>query len=368
MRFHVLGLSHTRTTAEYSACAFTQKIRHLCRMLHGQGHTVYHYGVCGSNPLCTERVCVVDNATFAAVHGAYDWRRDGWLINRDNPCYAMFRDNAIAAIRERAQPGDFLLCPFGLDHQPIAEALPQLIAVESGIGYPDTFARWRVYESYAWLNFHNGKEGRGVNPDWYHVVIPNCLDLAQFTYSATKEPFHLFVGRPSALKGRQIAIDVCRELGIPLYVAGQGDTTVGYGVTHLGVLGPEERASWMARASALWCPTYYLEPFGTVAIEAQASGTPVITTDMGAFVETVQHGLTGYRCRTYEHFLWAAKHVDRISPADCRRAANTYSLERVSGMYAEYFDMLTRLHTPCGWYNRNPGRTQLDWLKAGDHD
>src|SRR5713101_3879519 len=205
MRFHVLGLSHTRTSKEYSACAFTQKVRNLCRMLHDQGHEVYHYGVVGSNLNATFRIDVVDEETFARVHGAYDWRRDGWRIDRDNDAYRMFVANAIAAIRARAQPGDFLACTFGLDHQPIAEALPELIAVETGIGYPHPFARWRVYESYAWLHCHNGKEDRLDCPDWYHVVIPNAYDLAEFPFKQEKRAYHIFLGRPTALKGRQIA-------------------------------------------------------------------------------------------------------------------------------------------------------------------
>lgn len=333
-------------------------------MLTCQGQEVYHYGVVGADVHATEAVDVVDEDTFERVHGVYDWRRDGWRIDRENECYQAFARNAILAIGERAKAGDFLLCPFGLDHAPIAHALPQLIAVESGIGYPDCFARWRVYESYAWLNFHNGKEGRATNPDWYHAVIPNGYDLTVFPFCVQKEAFHIFLGRPNHLKGRQIAVDVCRDLHIPLYVAGQGDRTVPAGVTHLGVLNAAQRALWVGHAAALWCPTYYLEPFGGVAVEAQLYGTPVITTDMGAFPETVLHGVTGYRCRTYEQFIWAAANVGKIAPDACRRwAAANYSLARVGAMYAEYFDMVKRVHDgSAGWYARKPDRDQLSWL------
>ena len=65
----------------------------------------------------------------------------------------------------------------------IAAAFPRLIAVESGIGYEKTFARWRVFESYAWMHFHYGREGRALNPSWYDAVIPNYLDPKDYPFN-----------------------------------------------------------------------------------------------------------------------------------------------------------------------------------------
>lgn len=366
MRFHVLGVSHTRTTAEYSVCAFTQKIRNLCRVLSQCGHIVYHYGTEGSDPVCTEHITVLDDATFTRVHGAYDYRTEEFRISSTDDAYQTFTRNAITAIRDRVQVGDMLCCTFGLAHKPIAEAVPQAIAVETGIGYVETFATHRVWESYAWMHLQYGKEDRYSRPAYYDAVIPSCVDLTQFRFQAHKEPFHLFLGRPTPLKGRDIAIRVCQELGIPLYVAGQGARGVPPGVTHLGVLGPKDRADWLCRASAVWCPTIYTEPFGNVAIEAMASGTPVIASDTGAFTETVLHGLTGLRCRTHEQFLWAAKHIAQIDPYLCRWwIEHNYTLEQSGAMYDEYFRTLARLYdgTGQGWYAPNPDRNELGWLR-----
>ena len=47
--------------------------------------------------------------------------------------------------------------------------------------------------------------------------------------------------------------------------------------------GAEERLPLLGNAESVLMPTYYLEPFGGVHVEAQLCDTPVITTDWSAF-------------------------------------------------------------------------------------
>jgi hypothetical protein len=96
-------------------------------------------------------------------------------------------------------------------------------------------------------------------------------------------------------------------------------------------------------------------------------GCPCIVTDFGVFTETILHGMTGYRCRTWDQFMWAAKNVDKINPYTCHDwCAANYSLDRVGKMYKEYFDSIMDLNGKAGWHTEHPERTQLDWLKM-DH-
>ena len=119
----------------------------------------------------------------------------------------------------------------------------------------------------------------------------------------------------------------------------------------------------MAEAAAFLCPTQYIEPLGNVALEAQTSGTPVICTDWGGFSESVQHGYTGFRCRTMDQFVWAANHIHEINPAACRQwSLSNYSMDRVGLMFQEYFQSLLDLDGG-GWYEQRPDRHELDWLR-----
>ena len=43
MRFHIVALPHTQVTKEFAGCAFTEKVRRFCIMMHDLGHEVFLY-------------------------------------------------------------------------------------------------------------------------------------------------------------------------------------------------------------------------------------------------------------------------------------------------------------------------------------
>lgn len=372
MRFHIPGIPHTIANEKYLACAFTQKVIKFCRMFEKSGHTIYFYGCEQSNVPCTEFIQII-NATFLEkYYGKHDPDQLTKFgnVEADN----IFNKLCIAEIKKRKQPNDFILCFWGIGQKKITDHFPDCIAIEPGIGYPysATFAPYKIFESYAYMHYVYGISSDRTNVfmgPWYHAVIPNYFDLNEFEFKENKEDYMLYLGRIMKNKGLDICIQIAEKLGVKLIIAGQGNIKdLGYkklpnNIVCVGSADIEKRKKLMSGAKCLLLPTYYLEPFGGVVVEALLSGTPVITTDWGAFPEINLHGITGYRCRTFEQFLWAVENIHLIDPKACRKwASENFSLERIKKMYEEYFDMVYKLYTSKGFYEDNPSRTNLDWL------
>lgn len=358
MRFHVCALPHTHTTNNYSSCAYTMKVVNFCKMMKDRGHTVFLYSGEKNDAPCDEHIaclteqerityCGGEDNTPQNLKSNWDYSSEGWVV---------FNNKTISEMGKRIQSKDFICVIAGLCQKQIADAFPANMTVEFGVGYVGTFSRYRVFESYAWMHMIYGAASNG-NPfssdgSWWDAVIPGYLDPNAFPFQAEKDDYYMFIGRLIDRKGFMIASQVCDDLGARLVVCGQGDPPDN--CDYRGVVGPEERGRLMAGARAVFVPTIYVEPFGNVNIEAQACGTPVITTDWGAFTETVVDGVTGFRCHTFGEFKRAALEVKNLDPHLIRdRAVFRYSLETIGEKYENYFTRLLHLWGD-GWYE---GRT-----------
>jgi glycosyltransferase involved in cell wall biosynthesis len=368
LRFHVLAVPHTVTRKDYSSCAYTQKVLKFCKMMMDRGHTVYHYGHADSEVAATEHIPVTDNQLLETTYGHTNWKKEPFNHNTGDFCNKTFNERAIVEVGKRKKPHDFLLLFWGIGHVPVAKAHPDLIDVQPGIGSFNRPCTYNVFESYAVMNYIYGQEH--MQPQWYDAVVPNYFDLADFTFQSKPGDYLVYLGRIIETKGVKIAVDVARATGMKLKVAGQGDFKAAVGmdppefVELVGYMEPAERSILLSGARALLAPTHYNEPFGGVTVEALLCGTPIITSDWGAFAENNLHGVTGYRCRTQEQFVWAVKHVHRLDRRACREfAERNFSLERVALMYEEYFRSLLPVVNGAGFYETNDARRELDWLQ-----
>ncbi len=146
---------------------------------------------------------------------------------------------------------------------------------------------------------------------WWAAVVHNGLDLrgAPFRPDEERGDELCFVGRMVPEKGIVEAIDVARRSGRRLLVAakvGAGAAEVDYhrqvvepamrtaDVEYLGELSSADRDLLLARCHATLMPGAWPEPFGLVAIESLACGTPVLSRPVGALPEIVREGVDGW--------------------------------------------------------------------------
>lgn len=382
MRFHVLALAHAVTSLKYILCAFTQKIYKWCpMMLENHNNEVIHYGHEKSDVICSEHVTVTNDDDLKAaiqwhienqgLSPGYNPLRDGFVHDSRDPAYRAFENNAVREIRKRYQPGDFLLCFWGMGHKPIADALsdlPELHVVEPGIGYPTTFSEYRVFESQAKMNIVRGQQHERwwnsrsgsipyTTPLWHDTVIPNYWVTESFPKEAPeKKDYLFFIGRISKNKGLEIAVKTAKETGRKLFIAGQGDVEGALGYTpdcdyeFLGIVNEQERNKWMSEAWMGLTPSLYIEPFCGTHVEFWFNYCGISTTPWGVFSETVVNDLNGYKCVQFDggnvdepSFVWAVNNADRIDPLDCRKYAESkFSTDAVRTQYENYFKRILR--------------------------
>jgi glycosyltransferase involved in cell wall biosynthesis len=271
-----------------------------------------------------------------------------------DPFWAEMNEKVIEAIGHSFNAGDYLGVIAGRAQEPIAKAFAgKLTPVEYGVGYEGTFSPFRVFESYAWMHTIYGYQQGAFAADgkFYDAVIPNSFAAEDFPEGDGKGDYLLYIGRLIERKGLQVVADLQKATGLPLVVAGSGDSSLlPPGTDYRGVVGPKERSALYGGARATLVPTLYVGPFEGVAVESQLCGTPVITTDWGAFVETVQPG-SGYRCRTLQEFVDAAENAQYLDRHKIRKhALAQWSTDTVRFRYQNYFERLEGLKTN-GWYN-----------------
>lgn len=354
MRFHVIGLPHTSLIEAQDVCAFTAKVRKFANMMHGAGHEVYVYAAGEQNEArCTEYVNIWSERD--EFMNQYPWFAQGRIHDIDwNPetvYWQIFNYNAVKAVRPRLEPHDFICLITGWSVEQIIKAFPNHTKVEYGVGYQgihkDTF---HVFESYAWMHaVYAWQQGSAAGADgkFFDTVIPNYFEVEKFPYpgNGRTKDYLLFLSRMTPRKGYDIAIQLAERAQIPLKIAGiPQDRVESEWVEYVGLADPKLRYELFYGAYATLVPTIYLEPFGGVAVESLISAVPAITTDWGAFTETIQNGVNGFRCRSMKDFENAAHACGKLDMYESSAKARiTYGTHTIAGRYEEYFQRLDTL-------------------------
>ena len=220
------------------------------------------------------------------------------------------------------------------------------------------------------------------------ATIHHGLPLAEMPFRDRPGDYLAFVGRITPEKGIEDAIALSRATGIRLKVAAKVHLESEHqhfrdvvqpaiddgAIDFLGELGPEERDPLYAGALATVMLGGWPEPFGLVAIESMATGTPVIARRAGALIETVIHGETGFIVDDVDEAVLAVERVGELDRTRIREdALARFSPARMTDQYeAAYRSVLADVRRqPLGRWNDHgpdPAAAEVDGLDAlGPH-
>uniref|UniRef100_A0A6C0CZB9 Glycosyl transferase family 1 domain-containing protein n=1 Tax=viral metagenome TaxID=1070528 RepID=A0A6C0CZB9_9ZZZZ len=387
IRLHLLAIPHTITRDEFSNCAFTGKVQRFSPMMQSVGYEVYHYGIETSKSGADVDIDILNLKEWNKLRKSSlkhlkpelsyeDIEKKlgdptqfvGDLANLSTPLYKEFNIRLREQLSKhyRSISTDIVCITFGPAHEDALKGKDYL-CVESGIGYPNAYKNFRIYESYAKMHYEMHRCGKTLENYWF--VCPNYYNTLEWPLNLNPVPNRVgFLGRISNTKGCNIISEIAKSFPqVEFVICGQGDPKpfLKYpNVIYKSPIHGSDRGKYLSSLSAVITPSKYLEPFCGVNVEAQLCGTPVICHDYGAFTETVEQFKTGVRCHTMSDFRYAVQMVldgkfDRQYIHD--RAVHLYDMYNVAKQYKYIFDSIIDVYNGSGgWYSFN---THLDLLE-----
>lgn len=181
------------------------------------------------------------------------------------------------------------------------------------------------------------------------VLIPNGVSCKRYAKSdplpgyPRSGPTLLFLGRiDEPRKGLQVLLaampEICREFpDVKLLVAGPGDTEalaaqlpaeVGEHVEFLGLVSDADKVAAFHSVDIYVAPNTGGESFGIVLLEAMASGTPVLASDIDAFSRVLEAGRAGALFRNEDPIDLARAAAELLRDPDELRRLGAEGLRR----------------------------------------
>lgn len=197
------------------------------------------------------------------------------------------------------------------------------------------------------------------------ATVYNGIDVNthRFYPQPDEQPYLAFLGRISPEKGVHHAIEIAKQSGWRLKMAGKVDrvdrdyfvTEIephldGKQIEYLGEANHVQKNALLGGAVAMLFPITWREPFGLVMIESMAAGTPVIAMKKGSAPEVIAQGETGFLCDSVEECVSA---VDKVTQLD-RYSIREYVEQRfgikpmVDGYEAVYQQVIAKQFSQNG--------------------
>lgn len=194
------------------------------------------------------------------------------------------------------------------------------------------------------------------------TIIHNGLTLDGAPFRERPGDALCFVGRVDPEKGIVEAMEIAQRTGRRLRIAAKVGTQrhqvdynehvfkpalrkAGRNIEYLGEIEPHERDLLFAESAATLMPHAWPEPFGLVAIESLACGTPVLARRVGGLPEIIREGVDGFFCDDVTAFAFALEKVPALDRAAIRsRVIDRFSAARMADRYQELYARMVDEH------------------------
>ena len=258
---------------------------------------------------------------------------------------------------QEAAAGAFDLIHFHVDvlHHPLAGrcATPCTTTLHGRQDLPCLRRLYERFSDHPLISISNSQRNPLPDANWCATVY-HGLPRNLYRYHARADDYFSFVGRISPEKRLDRAIEIAIACNTTLRIAAKVDSVDrSYFEQHIrpllshrlidyvGEIGENQKDDFIGNSRALLFPIDWPEPFGLVAIEALACGTPVITYSCGSMPEILRSGFDSFVVHDQAQAIAAARDIERIERANCR--ASFEERFTAGGMARAYLEVYAKL-------------------------
>jgi glycosyltransferase involved in cell wall biosynthesis len=254
--------------------------------------------------------------------------------------------------------GEFDIIHFHVDylHFPLSrrEAVTHVTTLHGRLDIPDLVPLYQEFREMQVISISNSQREPLPRANW-QATIYHGLPRDIYRFHPQSGSYLTFLGRISPEKRVDRAIEIAKQVGMPLKIAAKIDQVDkdhfesvispllrNAPVEFVGEIGEVEKDEFLGNAYALLFPIDWPEPFGLVMIEAMACGTPVVAYRGGAVPELVEQGHTGFIVESLEDAVEAVRQVAQLSRKRCREVfEQRFTATRMARDYMHQFERLT---------------------------
>ncbi len=224
----------------------------------------------------------------------------------------------------------------------------------SSLSYTDAQNIFKYIPEAHYVFISNDFASKWPKPPNYSMIY-NGIDVSQFPLQTAKENYYFWMGRIHQTKGVEDAIEFAEKSDAELVIAGPIrdeeyfkeiiQPRLSDKIRYVGSLDFEQKIQYYGKAKAFLMPIKWDEPFGLVAVEAMACGTPVLAYRRGALPEIVKNGENGFLAErdNINELIDLSKKITELDPAKIRKVVEeNFSLDTMVNNYLDLYQAITK--------------------------